>query len=381
MMIENINLNEKGNVPCCPDLSPDTTCDRFDFTRMLRMPLILSGFEGRFLVELALQFRIERCPGPLCLGDPVYSTTLLPKEKVRLFVYDRRNNFTLDSETNVAYRHLQMTEDQYYMRAFRASYARSEAEQTGSYSSEYTEKEKNLSGEIDGGIIGDIFGGPSIGQTTSAFSASAISSYARSQRSSFYAADSQAVSATRTTSSISVGEVSRRTRIEGSSETHFESSSRVYSNPNRCHAVTYIFYRINKKQTVTFSLIDINYRIISPNGTDLTNIAPDQFDELSQQVEKRLASLGILTPDGEPNPDYMKRFFAQQVSSIPTPGVIVKGCLDDCDMCEDTLDEKYQLENDLLRKQIELLEKSQEYRCCPCDCEDAIEEETTLDTE
>jgi len=24
-----------------------------------------------------------------------------------------------------------------------------------------------------------------------------------------------------------------------------------------------------------------------------------------------------------------------------------------------------QLENDLLRKQIELLEKSQEYRCCP----------------
>ena len=51
--------------------------------------------------------------------------------------------------------------------------------------------------------------------------------------------------------------------------------------------------------------------------------------------------------------------------SLPTPGIIVKGCLDDCDVCEPLLKEKLQLENDLLRKQIELLEKSQEYRCCP----------------
>lgn len=34
---------------------------------------------------------------------------------------------------------------------------------------------------------------------------------------------------------------------------------------------------------------------------------------------------------------------------------IVKGCLDECDVCEPVLHEKLQLENDLLRKQIELL--------------------------
>jgi uncharacterized protein YuzB (UPF0349 family) len=65
--------------------------------------------------------------------------------------------------------------------------------------------------------------------------------------------------------------------------------------------------------------------------------------------------------------------------SIPTPGVLVKGCLDDCDACEPQLEKLYELEitrkdleNQLLAKQIALLEKSQEYRCCPAD-----EEETT----
>jgi hypothetical protein len=57
---------------------------------------------------------------------------------------------------------------------------------------------------------------------------------------------------------------------------------------------------------------------------------------------------------------------------LPTPGVMVKGCLDECDVCEPSLDraiqldlERKALENELLKKRIELLEKSQEYRCCP----------------
>ena len=52
--------------------------------------------------------------------------------------------------------------------------------------------------------------------------------------------------------------------------------------------------------------------------------------------------------------------------------MIVKGCLDECDVCEPELKEsikldleRKKLENQLLAKQIELLEKSQQYRCCP----------------
>ncbi len=51
---------------------------------------------------------------------------------------------------------------------------------------------------------------------------------------------------------------------------------------------------------------------------------------------------------------------------------MVKGCLDRCNTCEESRQKSIELdlvrknlENKLLEKQIELLEKSQEYRCCP----------------
>jgi hypothetical protein len=50
----------------------------------------------------------------------------------------------------------------------------------------------------------------------------------------------------------------------------------------------------------------------------------------------------------------------------------VRSCLDDCDVCEPALDqsialeiERQKLENVLLQKQIDLLDKHQDYRCCP----------------
>lgn len=300
------------------------------------------------------------------LGDPAYTTTLLPGEKVRLFVQDRRNSFTYDSATKISYRHLQMSEDQYYMRAVQTSFGQREAEQTGNFSAIEKQSQSSMSGEINGGLIGDIFGGPSFGVQSSSFSRAAVSSYANRQRSSFFAADSQAVSATRITNSVSIGDVSTRTHIEGSSEEHFESSSREYSNPNHCHAVTYIFYRLNKQQTVTFSLQSIEREVVI-GETSFLDQNSDLHDKMLELVDQKLFEIGIFTKEGEPNPEFLKRYYSQRVSSIPTPGVIVKGCLDDCDTCEEILETRYQLENDLLKKQIDLLEKSQEYRCCPCE--------------
>jgi hypothetical protein len=57
---------------------------------------------------------------------------------------------------------------------------------------------------------------------------------------------------------------------------------------------------------------------------------------------------------------------------LPTQGIVVKGCLDKCSTCEDSREksialdlERKALENKLLARRIELLDKSQEYRCCP----------------
>ena len=59
-------------------------------------------------------------------------------------------------------------------------------------------------------------------------------------------------------------------------------------------------------------------------------------------------------------------------SSLPTLGLLVPGCIDDCDVCEPELQREIELElehkslrNQLLKRQIELLDKAQEYRCCP----------------
>ena len=55
-------------------------------------------------VEVVIVAELERCPGPLALGDVVYSTTLLPGERVRLYTAHRNNRYSYDSESNTSYR-------------------------------------------------------------------------------------------------------------------------------------------------------------------------------------------------------------------------------------------------------------------------------------
>jgi len=91
------------------------------------------------------------------------------------------------------------------------------------------------------------------------------------------------------------------------------------------------------------------------------------------EVKAELARVGLLDKEtGLVSPAAQERFGYTRTTSLPTPGIIVKGCLDDCDVCEPELHrsieldlERKALENKLLARQIELLEKSQEYRCCP----------------
>ena len=56
--------------------------------------------------------------------------------------------------------------------------------------------------------------------------------------------------------------------------------------------------------------------------------------------------------------------------------MIVKGCLDVCSVCEPELQKEIELdlelkrlENERLKREIELMDKDQEHRCCPADSE------------
>jgi len=396
-------------------------------------------------VEVVLHTRFTRRSGPLALGDLVYSTTLLPGEKVRLATTDRRSRFSFDSETNLAWRSEQISEEQYRMAAFRSFM--SDATSIDRVSDRASEAGSwDFHGDASGSL-----GFLSASADTNArgsHNARSARDYLGEHRAHAQTADHQSVEATRKAHSLSVGEVSTRTHSQGESEDHWESSSREFANANQCHAVTYFFYRINKTETVTFTLESIERRVVDPATplpiarnpvltTGQVSVIPqavpatakDRLDveDRGLQSEIRLAQfvhaggtsgagLGVagrlITPGAfmfearqvEPLPDDIcaealaavdaqlvaaglieadggavsrraqEEFGFKRTTSLPTAGVIVKGCLDDCDTCESTLErsiqldlERKELENKLLARQIELLDKAQEYRCCPGD--------------
>jgi hypothetical protein len=430
------------SVPCCPQLEPDRSCDALDFHyRLIHTATVsVDNQPRRVPVEVILHARLERCPGPLALGDLVYSTTLLPGEKVRLFSTDRRTRFSLDSATSVSYRREQTSEERYFMSSMSdfmsdltvRDEARSANQQRGSF-----ESRAGTSGALEA-----FFSGPSV-DVSGSYNAESTSDFLRELKQHASASSSRSVEATRAASSVSIGEVQSRSHSEGESEDHFESASRSFTNPNRCHAVTYYFYQINKTQTVRLTLETIRRRVIDPAGdtriannrftsqgevsvipaavlaTDKQRLEVEQIGRtsvaaaaagtvapgntvvatrlltnnfaLAQQptepltaavraqalavVDADLVKAGLIDPkSGEATEEAKARFAFEMTSSLPTPGMLVRGCLDDCDICEPALMreieldlERKALENELLKRRIEILHKSQEYRCCPAE--------------
>lgn len=425
-------------IPCCPTLIKDDHCDVFNFKRILNYPVTVRSGDRQVPMEaeIVLHFRFRRCTLGLTLGDPVYSTTLLPGEKVRLATTDRKSRFTYDSETKLSYRSEQISEEQYYMTAFQHYVADGANSQSGNVN-ESDSGDWNFHGDAHGSVGLKLFGGSADASTNAngSHNSSSTLDYLHEQKSHAQASASQAVGETRKAHSVSVGEVSSRTHIAGESEDQFEASSREFSNPNKCHAVTFLFYRLNKKQKVTYELVEIERRVKDPvapvrrpftpllsktavsfvpqdvtainkkvvadndllQATSGVNVqaaagyrisaaylnpalfqgaaagsapsaAPIPVDlrkAALNQVNAELQAAGMLDANQQISPAVKKDISFEAEFSLPTGGIIVKGCLDDCDICEPLAKEKMQLENDLLRKQIDLLEKSQEYRCCP----------------
>src|SRR5262245_24134326 len=234
--------------PCCLELKKDEVCDVLDFHyRLIHNATVTVGDQRPTVpVEVILHARLERCPGPPVLGDLVYSQTLLPGEKVRLFTMDRRTRFTFDSATKVSYRNEQTSEEHFYT----SSWSDFMSDLTLKDSARSTNRTK---GHFDthaetSGFLSSIFGSPSI-DVSGNYNSASTSDFLRELFQHARASHHRAEMGSRAASTVSVGEVQTRSHAEGESQDHFESLSREFSNPNRCHAVTFFFYRINKIQT------------------------------------------------------------------------------------------------------------------------------------
>ncbi len=437
-----------SKLDCCPELSNQPICDTLNLRYLLPYWTYSPDRKNRIKVELVLYFQFKRCSGDLVLGDPIYSTTLLPGEKVRLYTSDRHSRWSYDSESGLSYRHETTSEESFFTAGMARAVSDLTVNQSGVSSSSFEESWSEGGAGADINILGliKIGGGGSGGnydaESTRAFSQS-LSQHA--EASSAYVAAS-----VRAKSSTAVGEVERRSHAEGESEAHYEASTRIIQNPNQCRAVTYIFHKINKVQKVSFSLKAITRRIVDPvaptgayqkipyDNKGSIKIIPqaisaDRKDRLEvehvarisalehrqmvndqeakmrnddiafstrastrstvlvdepidvklrqtvlKQVDKELVDVGLLSPAGKPSKEIIAELSWNREEILPTPGILVRGCLDECDTCEPGLKEKIKvdldrkkLKNELMKRQIELLEKSQEYRCCPVDLEDS----------
>jgi len=255
------DLTKYEDIPCCPELDTTPSCDIIDFRRRLVYPTNVRTPQGQVRVEVIIHTRFTRCPGPMALGEIVYSTTLLPGEKVRLSTTDRRSRFSFDSESKLSYRSEQISEEQYRMRSLRAFMADENVVDRGQ--DRYTEQGKwDFHGDASGSI--GFFSASADTNARGSHSASSTRDYLREHRAHAEMSDSLSVEATRKAHSLSMGEVTSRSHAEGETQDHFEASSREFSNPNHCHALTFLFYRINKTEKVKFELMSIERRVLDP---------------------------------------------------------------------------------------------------------------------
>ena len=411
-----------ATLPCCPEMAPDTTCDVLDFHYRMNYPVSVRQFDGReVLVEVKLHFQLKRCPGPLALGNLLYTNTLLPGEKVKLFTSDRRTKFTFDTASSVSYRNTQSSEESFFMQQLSDSlFDTSSRDSTTSSNQSHA----HVDGHADAGV--DLFSLGGSANMSGNFDSNSLSTFLGEHSSHAQSASHAAEMGTRKAASTSIGEVQSRTHTESQSEDHFESASREFANPNRCHAVTFLFYQINKLQTISYTLVAIERRVILDRTNDITKVALAQLapsagvgrtslnllatdpnarfnnlatanislarepggggvgfgarvqleinvrDAALKQADLELTQAGLLGADGKVSKEAQAQYGFERTTSLPTPGILVKGCLDDCAICEPDLHQEIQLdlkrkelENKLLERKIELLEKSQEYRCCP----------------
>lgn len=428
-----------SEVKCCPDFVPGPVCDTLNLRyRMLFKPRVNNVVVP---TDVVFHFLFERCSDSLTLGDPIYSITLLPEEKVRLFTSDRHTRWSYDSESKLAYRHETTSVESFYTAGMAQAMSDLAITEMGAGQSSYEESWAEGGGGASVSLFGliEIGGGGGGGS----YDAESAYSFLHSLRRHSESASRYVAASVRAKSAVSIGEVEQRSHAEGESEAHYESASRTFCNPNKCRALTYLFYQINKIQNIRFKLVSIERRVkdpASPTGVyqrvpvDTTGkvrvlpqailataknrleveqmartsaalrrqavISPGRLQQsyavsgamLSSavaavqepisvgvrhnavaSVNEDLAKAGILNlKTGAPTERIVKIVSWVRTEVLPTPGVLVKGCLDDCVTCEPTLQkeialnlERMALENDLLKKQIDLLEKSQEYRCCP----------------
>lgn len=383
------------------------------------------------LVECTLRYRVERCTEGYVLSDLLHSMTLFPGEEVFLSVRSRNSIARFTENTSFSASQISRSSDRIWMETYKNlatdfSESSSDILKTSAHS-EFSQTNAGGSGGVN--ILGIIKIGGGASHVSGDFDASSSSEFFHELNQHLQSSFHQTNQVTRDTASVSLTQINshRDTTVETHDE--LEVSTRRFKNINECHTVTHYFYQIAKRQRVKIELIERSCRAVNEFASSAVTMKPMEVSIASNQqvvsnaqqaeagikvaaveAQPAFASINAVTRDQLLLQNVNRVSFAafqeaekarkaaiakadkimaalpevktfEQVSIIPTEALYVQSELGDCLLCEPYVVAKHELElerlkleNRKLRREIDLLDKAQEYRCCD-DEEDASEAE------
>jgi hypothetical protein len=377
------------------------------------------------LVEVTLRYRIERCTEDYVLSDLVHSMTLFPGEEVFLSTRTRHSIARLTDDSSVSASQVSRSSDRVWMESFKSMATNFSETQSGfasaSSHSEYSKTDVSGSAGVNL-LFFSVGGGAS--HASGEFDASSSSQFFNSLNQHLTSSVHQTNAVTRDTMSVSLTQINSHRAVTSESKEELEVSTRRFRNENLCHTVTHYFYQIAKRQHVRVTLESRTLRPLNSFADTVARMKPfrmsiaanakldfsqpvgvnpgiaegaksqlnsarvaslfsagviDQIQNVSSipaatfEQEER-ARLDALARAEKMLADLPKEYTYESTDIIPTDALYVESELGECMICEPFLVTKHEyelermrLENLKLQKEIELLEKSREYRCCDDD--------------
>jgi hypothetical protein len=376
---------------------------------------------GNQLVEVSLRYRVERCTLDYVLSDLVHSMTLFPGEEVFLSTRSRHSIARFTDDSSVSASQSSRSSDRVWMEAYKSMATNFSQSQAGfSSSSSHSEYSKTDAGGSAGVnlLFFSIGGGAS--HSSGEFDASSSSQFFNSLNQHLTSSVHQTNQVSRDTMSVSLTQVNSHRVTTSEQKEELEVSTRRFKNENLCHTVTHYFYQIAKRQRTKITLESRTLRALnsfadtsarmkpfrmsiannakldfSAAGANTPNIGLVNNDVINRGLQFRAAAFDQVnlqqlsaTPaaafeadeklrlEAVKNVEAMlakqsKEFVFESLDIIPTEALFVESELGDCMICEPYVVTKHELElermrleNVKLKREIELLDKSQEYRCC-----------------
>lgn len=367
------------------------------------------------LVEVNLRYKLERCTEDYVLCDLVHSMTLFPGEEVFLSTRTRHSIARFTDDSSVSASQISRSSERIWMEAFKNASTTFDSEEDGGSHVETHSKYSQTTPGSDPPLA-VLLVGSSSKTASGTFDAESSSSYNNRLHQHLENTVHQTNEVTRDATSISLTQINSHRQTTSEVHEELEVSTRRFRNDNMCHTVTHYFYQIGKRQKVKITFVERTLRALT-TAADTTiktrpisvSVATNAKLNFAQGAGNTAPAVGNLrrdyvgqrvTPDqinlqaatNIPYSQFVKEeqerahavarveemlkqqtidFKYESESIIPTEAMYVESELGGCIICEPAMLakqeyelERMRLENELLEKQISLLEKHKDYRCC-----------------